>query len=254
MNRRVFLGAVGSAASAGALAFSNRESTETLDVRFWLSARASEYDGVPARIEAYLRHALSIGLWDVEVDYGGTVQVSTEDGAAVTRRGEWPRLLGTGLLERNTLDVARDVNLLVTDGQMQTTPTGYGVPHVASVGGAAAIAAIDPVDPDRLTYEYTTPNRVMQVLIHEVGHTLGLHHDHGIAYERDDAVVVTPMLSTYAFDPEHETDSSRCGESHEHTAVDEPTAAQERRFQLTYSACARERLASYRGGTLSLFR
>lgn len=246
MNRRIFLGTVGSIASLGTLAFSSRESPDRLAVRFWLSERAGEYEGVPARIEAYLRHVLSIGLWDVAVEYGGTVSVSTEDGAAVTRDGEWPRLLGTSLLGRGPLDVATDVNLLVTDGQMQAAPTGYGMAHIASVGGAKALASIDPVDPDRSIYAYTTPNRVIQVLIHEVGHALGLSHDHGLAYERDGATVVTPMISTYAFNADYPVTASRCGQS-----FPSPTASEERRFQLTYSKCARDRLASYRGGVLS---
>lgn len=243
VKRRVFLGAAGSLASVGTLAFASREPVDRLEIRFWLSERAAEYDGVPERIREYLRRALSIQEWELDLEYGGAVDVSTEDGAAVTSGGEWPRLLAEGAVGRRDLDVARDVNLLVTDGQMHTTPTGYGMPHVASVGGAGELATVDPIDPDRRVYAYSTPNRAMQVLVHEVGHALGLSHDHGLSYARDDAVVVTPMISAYAFDPGHDVTESRCGERY--PSIREGV---DRGLQLTFSDCARERLAAYRGG------
>ncbi|RQG93796.1 peptidase M10A and M12B matrixin and adamalysin [Natrarchaeobius chitinivorans] len=252
MNRRHVLGALGSFASVGTLAYATRDPVETLECRIWLSERAAEYDRVADRALEYVQRLLEFEFWSLEASIGGTVSVSTEDGARVTSGGEWPLAVTMGAVGSSDLDPVADVNLLVTDGQMKRAPTGYGLPHIASVGGARYIDRLPPFDElvgsgpegdvDRRLVALTTPTRTMQVLLHEVGHALGLHHDHGVAFRYGDAVVATPMLSTYAFDPEYRGDRSRCG-----TNYPDPNGL-ERQLSLAFSTCARRELSTYSGG------
>lgn len=257
MNRRTFLGAVGSTASVGALAYASRDPVDTLAVRVWRSERAAGYDGVRERIRGYLERFLDLPFWSLELSFGGTVPVGHEDGARVTTRGEWPLRLAGGLVGATERDPVADVNLLVTDGGMAEAPTGYGLPHVASVGGARHLAALAPVDElsataavaddadasvDHRIVPLTTPTRTMQVLLHEVGHALGLDHDHGVVFRSGEAVVATPMLSTYAFSSSYDGDRSACG-----TAYPD-TAGRDRAIALSFSGCARRRLEAYAGG------
>ncbi|MXV60897.1 peptidase M10A and M12B matrixin and adamalysin [Natronorubrum sp. JWXQ-INN-674] len=251
MKRRVFLGATGSLASVGTLAYTTREPIETLEIRFWLSERAASYDGAVDRIFEYLDALLSLEFWTLDLSFGGTVQVSTEDGARVTSRGEWPAAILSGAIGRRDITPAADVNVLVTDGQMTQAPTGYGLPHIASVGGARHIAALESLgellsspdaDADRKIVPNRRTTRTMQILVHEIGHALGLGHDHGVSFRYGDAIVATPMLSSYAWTDDYDGDQSRCG-----TSYADP-AGRSRKLSLAFSACARRELADYSGG------
>ncbi|APW99249.1 peptidase M10A and M12B matrixin and adamalysin [Halobiforma lacisalsi AJ5] len=265
MNRRTFLGAVGSAASIGAFAYTrhDRSTVDTLAVRVWRSERAAGYDGVRERIREYLERFLDLPYWSLELSFGGTVAVAHEDGARVTTRGEWPLTLAGGLVGASDLEPVADVNLLVTDGGMVDAPTGYGLPHVASVGGARHLAALEPIDElpatasnaedaedveavdtsvDHPIVPLTTSTRTMQVLLHEVGHALGLDHDHGVVFRSGGTVVATPMLSTYAFSSSYDGDRSACG------APYPATTGRDRAITLSFSGCARRRLETYAGG------
>ncbi|MFC6769849.1 peptidase M10A and M12B matrixin and adamalysin [Natrinema soli] len=246
MKRRVFLGTVGSTASLGTLAYATRGASDTLEVRIWLSERAATYDGVTDRIRSYLDETLAFEYWSLEASIGGTVSVSTEDAAHLTRRGEWPMAVASGTLGGRDLEPASDVNLLVTDGGMERAPTGYGVPHIASVGGARHLAALESLDDvvtgdARVIAPNTTPVRTMQVLLHEIGHALGLNHEDGAAFVYDGALTATPMLSSYVWDPEYESDASPCG-----SAIPAP-ADRKRALSFAFSSCARRRLANYDG-------
>lgn len=244
MKRRAFLGTVGSLGSLGVLGYASRSPVETLEIRFWLSEQAGTYDGVADRIREYLELAFDLEFWTLEVSCGGTVPVSTEDGANVTVYGEWPSHVVSGFFDRGEITPAADVNLLVTDGQMRSAPTGYGIPHIASVGGARHIAKLEPVELDDRydVVPYRTPERVMQVIVHEAGHTLGLDHDHGVAFRKGDAVVASPMLSSYAWDPEYEGDHSSCG------TVYPETDHLGRKLTFSFSTCAQRQLEEYQGG------
>ncbi|OAQ54477.1 hypothetical protein HTG_02695 [Natrinema mahii] len=240
VKRRAFLGAVGSMASLGTLAYTTR-ADDPLAVRIWLSERAGRYDGVADRVRAFLARTLALERRRVEPTVGGTVSVSTEDAARLTSRGEWPLALASGGLGGRDIDPVSGVNLLVTDGGMRDAPTGYGAPHVASVGGARHIDRLESVD-DLLGDEWivptTTAARTMHVLLHEVGHALGLAHRHGVAVRSGDAVVATPMLSSYAWDPDFTPSSTRCG------GAIPSTDGRERRLDFAFSACARRELAA----------
>ncbi|ELY39174.1 hypothetical protein [Natronorubrum tibetense] len=253
MNRRVFLGTAGSLASVGTLAYATREPTVTLEIRVWLSEHAASYGGVTDRIQEYLERIFDLEHWSLAVSSGGAVDVSTENGAAVTSGGEWPAALASGAIGRRDLSPVSDVNLLVTDGQMEAAPTGYGIPHIASVGGAKHIAALDSfddlfsspeADADRWIVPNGRPSRTIQILTHEVGHALGLQHDHGVAYRYGDAIVASPMLSSYAWSSDYDDDGSRCG-----TNYPDP-ADLDRKLSLAFSPCARRELAEYSGGFL----
>lgn len=148
------------------------------------------------------------------------------------------------------LEPARHVNLLVTDGQMAVAPTGYGLPRIASVGGARHLADLEPFDellesgPDsdvKWAVPTTTRARTMQVLLHEVGHALGLDHEHGNVIREDGLVIATPMLSTYAFSADYVGEHSHCGQEY----VDPGDDA--RALSLAFSACARRALAEHAG-------
>ncbi|WP_306059241.1 hypothetical protein [Natronococcus wangiae] len=255
VRRRLVLGGIGSLLSLGALGtlgYATRSPAETLEVRVWFSERAARYDGVDDRVLEYLDALLDYDYWRLELSRGGVVRTSTEDGARVTTGGEWPAAVAAGALGARDLEPAADVNLLVTDGQLTTAPTGFAIPHVASVGGAQYLAALPPFDDLETTrddgsihriVENERPTRAIQILLHELGHALGLEHDHGVAFRDGDAVVATPMLSSYAWDPDYDTgDRSRCG------AVYARTEGRDQVLSLTFSACAQREFEEYSGG------
>lgn len=250
MKRRVFLGTVGSLASIGTLAYATRDPVDTLEVRVWLSEQAASYASVADRILEYLERILELDFWSLDLSIGGTVEISTENGARVTTRGEWPLTLVSSTISQGDITPAADVNLLVTDGQMKRTPTGYGLPHIASVGGAQHISSLAPFDellstPDADADRWIVPNkgpaRTIQVLVHEIGHALGLTHEHGVSFRYGDAIVTTPMLSSYAWNDDYDGEQSQCG-----TSYPDP-GDYTRKLSLAFATCARRELATYNG-------
>ncbi|MCU4741766.1 peptidase M10A and M12B matrixin and adamalysin [Halobacteria archaeon AArc-m2/3/4] len=248
MKRRQFLAGLCGSCSIGGLWYVRRSPKRTIDIRFWLSARAARYEDITPRIASYLEAAFGPVYADVDVSYGGVVQTRTEHGFGVMRTGEWPARVAVGTANSAGIDPVDDVNLLVTDGPMTQTPSGAGILHLASVGGARYIGEAPPREEVDDVVSYTTPARVVQVLIHEVGHALGLAHDHGAITNGEGTTVASPMVSTYAWasDPrsrrEFDADHSACG------GLYPADRGGRRKLSYTFSSCATAKLREYRGG------
>ncbi|WP_276252943.1 peptidase M10A and M12B matrixin and adamalysin [Halomontanus rarus] len=247
MKRRQFLAGLCGSCSVGGLWYVQRPPKRTIEVRFWLSARAAGYESIEPRIVSYLEAAFDPVYDTVDVSAGGVVPAQSEHGYDVMRTGEWPARVAAELTDRDGNGPV-DVNLLVTDGSMSQAPSGAGIPHLASVGGARYIGETPPRDAVDDVVPYTTPARVMQVLIHEVGHALGLAHEHGTIRNVEEATVVSPMISTYAWasDPrsrrQFDADHSACGALY---PVDRDGR---RKLSYAFSSCATAKLREYRGG------
>ncbi|NHN47358.1 peptidase M10A and M12B matrixin and adamalysin [Halostella sp. JP-L12] len=239
MNRRSFLKACVHAGSLGALANRHRTGDDSFDVRLWVTKDAARY-GVASRAKEYVELAFGTVRDDLTVSLGGTVSVDREHGYRVMRSGEWPGLLAEGAAGGSDVDPVDDVNVLLTDGPMDTAPTGVGAAHVAAVGGARYLAALPRVAETAPVVPYSEPARVMQVLLHECGHAVGLSHDDGSVYTRGDAAIATPMISSYAWSEGYDPGSGACG------AVGD-LDAEHRRLSFLFSDCAAEAIADYDG-------
>ena len=239
VNRRVFLGSVGTVLSTGLLgrrAFGDGE--EALDVRIWTSEAAAAHDGVTERVRGYLTAALEplVGAVDVRVS-DESVPLPREGGREVLGK-RWPRMVLEGAGGLRGIDPVTGVNLLVTDGDPTKQPAGFARPHVAAATGAEAIASMDPVEETGPLVQNSIPAAATQLLLHECGHALGLSHDHGAAYETSEGVVVTPMVSSYLWaDPsirERELGSGNvCGDGYV-----EHHDGENRQLRLRYADCA----------------
>ena len=239
MNRRSFLKACVHAGSLGALSRRLRPDDGSFDVRIWVTEAAAEHD-VGARAKEYVELAFGTVRDDLSVTLGGTVDVRREHGYRVMRDGEWPGLLAEGATGGSDVEPVDDVNVLLTDGPMHTSPTGVGAAHVAAVGGARYIAEMPPVADTAPVVPYTEPARVTQVLLHECGHAIGLSHDDGSVYTRGDAAIATPMISSYAWSEGYDPADGACG-----TVGD--VDAERRLLSFLFSGCAAEAVGAYDG-------
>lgn len=246
MNRRTALGALGTSLFFPLVGYSSARDGSSVAVRYWLTPDAARYDGISRRLRRLLRRGLAFDHWTIEVTAGGVVDIGTDSAAHAMRSGRWPGTVSAGFAGASAVDPVWDVNLLVTDGSLADSPSGYGVPHVAAVGGAAAL---ETVEPDELFDEpvpVTDGTFAAQLVLHEAGHALGLSHEDGSRYERAGTSVVTPMLSLYGWRREHLLESA-CGRSHPTRVQSDDTA---RRLDLTFSECARRSLQAYDGDHL----
>lgn len=244
MKRRRLLARCGAAGCLPALWFIQRPPRRSIEIRYWLSQRGAAYD-VHERIPEYVTTALFPIFETVNVSFGGVVDVQTEHGYDVTASGEWPRLVAEGHLRSTAVDPVRDVNLLLTDGSMRHAPTGVAAYHLASVGGARHLEGVPPRERVDDVVPYERALLVMQILIHEIGHVLGLAHDHGSIERIDGAIVASPMVSSYAWmDDTDQFDGVECACG----TVYPDTSEGDRYLSFVFSDCAMEKLRAYRGG------
>ncbi|MFD1513664.1 hypothetical protein [Halomarina rubra] len=244
MRRREFLlggGVVGTLGAVGVVTTLVGE----LEVRWWATPRAAQYEALRERVTGYLERGLDGLALSVDVSHGGVVSVPTENAHRLVADGAWPRRLLTGGVG-GTVDPATDVNLLVTDSSMRRSPTGAGIPYVAAVGGARHVARAPPatdvedVVPDRFTF------RTIQILVHECGHALGLRHDHGTIRDDGAVAVVSPMVSGYAWADgplrreQFDFDRNRCGRPYPSVRGREP------RLRLGFDDCERHGVTRFR--------
>ncbi|RZV10849.1 hypothetical protein BDK88_2048 [Natrinema hispanicum] len=195
VNRRAFLGTVGSTVSLGTLAYTTRGASDTLEIRVWLSEQATTYDGVAERIREYLTATLSLEYWTLAVSTGGTVSVSSEDAARLTSRGEWPMAVATGALGGRELEPGlRTSTCWSRTGAWKRHPpaTAFHTSHRSverdiSLPSSRSKRLVD--DGPRSISPNTMPAHTMHVLLHEIGHALGLGHKHGTAFVDGDTVV-----------------------------------------------------------------
>lgn len=245
MGRREFLLSAGALGALG-LARARRPPERTLDVRVWLTERAATHDDLWPRVRGYLSRALDAVHDSAAVEFGGRVAVDSEHGYRVVASGEWPGRVAAGTVGLGDVAAVDDVNLLVTDGDLSETPSAAGGLNFAAVGGARHVARMPPVEDCPAVVDVDRPAVATQVLLHDVGHALGLAHADGRVGDGD-RPVVTPMVSAYAWadaeirDRHFDVERSSCG------APVRAVAADRARLSLYYSPCAARKIASYRG-------
>lgn len=235
--RRVLagLGGVGSLSLLwGGIQFSNRP----VRIRYWLSpgaARVADH----GRLVDYVEVALEPAMREIEVSYGGIVPVNVEHGYEVMQSGEWPLRLITG--NRSGSGPVPDANLLITDGPLGPDPPGFARGPFASIGGARHLEGMPDRDEVDDVVQHDATMYTLQIFLHELGHTLGLDHEHGTIDEVEEGHVASPMVSGYAWQPsstQFSADQSHCGQPY-------PTSADgDRYLSLSFSECALATLRS----------
>lgn len=242
------IGALGTLVSLPAIGYTTRRDGRTVSVRFWRTPRAARYDGVERRLTELLTRGLDLPHWTLEVSSGGVVDVETDRAAAAVTDGNWPRAVLRGAAGVGEIDPVWDVNLLVTDGSLEVAPTGYGIPHVAAVGGASKLAQLGRIGSIDEPVPLADATFAAQVTLHEVGHALGLSHSDGRYYTDGEAGIVTPMLSAYGWQSDARDEIRPCDSSVE-TVPDADESS--RRLDLQFSACALRKLRAYDGQHVS---
>jgi hypothetical protein len=247
VKRRDVLFGAGAVLSLGVVGRAARPPPDTFAVKLWFTDEAAAYPTCRDRATGYLRRVLTLAGFDVEFSYGDRPLRFEADDRRVEREC-WPRRVVTSVAGTGDVDPVRDVNLLVTDGTVSGSTVGYAYDHVAAVPGARFLAASPPADEVPAVVDYSVPAAVAQLLVHEVGHALGLDHGHGSVDVDETAVTASPMVSGYAW----KEDGGGSGGDPLHgsgrTAAGPPVENRTRRLSMRFSASAERALRSYRGG------
>ena len=238
VNRRRFLGAAGAILSAAVVGDRSLSARDPLRVRLFLTDRASDYDGLAARVQGYLGAALDEAHSETRITVvDRDVSLPSEEGqSSLSRR--WPLMVVRSAARRRDVKLTDGVNLLVTDGDPRNQPAGFARRHVAAATGARLIARMPPVAETDAVVPYTIRAAATQLVIHEVGHALGLAHAHGRATVTDGGVAASPMVGSYIWQGakarrRYLGAASACGDP-----FTVPDAGAPRQLDLRYSACA----------------
>lgn len=250
MYRRTVLLALGSASSIGAMGLSVRSPDRRIEVKIWLSERASAYPTARDRAADVLAAAFGAAGIATEITYADDpVRLPAESGRAVLGN-RWPHMVLLGRAGYGEIAPVSDVNLLVTDGPAYAKHAGFGTHNVAAVCGARHLADLPSVASIDDPVPYTAAHAMLQLVLHECGHAVGLTHEHGRVDVDGGIAVASPMMGGYAWRPGlrgsggDDLLEATCGGDGAR-----PTATG-RRLSLSYSACARGAIRGYRGGAL----
>lgn len=242
MKRRSLLLGVGALASWRLAGAATDVPPDRLVVKIWLTDGAASQPASRDRAAVYVRRALEGVGAAATVSFGGTVPRSGGLTDRDLERRVWPRRVVSGALGASDLEPVDDVNLLLTDGDVHRPTAGFAYPHIAAVPGASLLAEAAPPDEEPTVVPYSTRTAVVQLLLHEVGHALGLGHRDGAVTVDDGSVIASPMVGGYAWaaTPVKEAQlpvrTSSCGG---------PLQADldgERRLSMVYSECAAQSL------------